>query len=100
MSSIKETVLSIRIDKRLLDELDDFSNKKKSTRAEFIREALETFVDDVHSGEEDQCTEDFVNARIDEKAYLEYFKFTKVPEDILQLRKENLTRFKNKSRGQ
>ena len=99
MVKTKETMMSIRMDRELLKELDYYSDKKKSTRAEFIRQAIESFVAGLEESEDEQYIEDFVNAHIDEKEYLKYFKFPKVPEDILQIRKENLSQYKRKVRA-
>ncbi|MEM4257011.1 MAG: ribbon-helix-helix domain-containing protein [Candidatus Diapherotrites archaeon] len=96
MEKLKETILTIRIDKELLKELDFYSDKRKSTRAEFIRQAIINFISDLEDAEDDEYINHFVNGRIDEKEYLKHFGFNKVPNDILELRKQNLSKFKNK----
>jgi metal-responsive CopG/Arc/MetJ family transcriptional regulator len=90
MGKKKEILIGLRVDKELLEELDHYSGKRNSARTEFIRVAIEAFIDQCREKEEDEYLSGYIAGKISEKEYLEFFDFPKVPKDIAELRKKKL----------
>jgi predicted DNA-binding protein len=86
----KTIQLGIRIEKDLMDRIEDLAKNEGIDRSLWIKRALATFVAGEESGMADEAIEDFIHLRIDEKTLLDYADFDKVPKDILKARETKL----------
>ncbi len=90
VTMIKTTQLGLRIEKELLDRIEDLAKKEGIDRNAWIKRALAVFVSDEETDMADEAIEDYIHLRIDEKALLEYADFDKVPEDVKKARDSKL----------
>ena len=93
MVTMSKTIqLGIRLEQELVERIEFLAQNEGIDRNIWIKRALATFVDDEETGMSDEAIEDFIQLRIDETALLSFADFSKIPDDILQARKEVLLR--------
>jgi len=96
----KQTVqIGLRIDKVLLEEVDYYSVEVGMDRMALIRQAIKSFVLDLHKDEDLEATEDYITGIIDEGEFLEITGMKKVPGDIQEARKSRLIALSKKGLG-
>jgi predicted DNA-binding protein len=86
----RDKLIGVRLDPDTYEELEFFSGEKKSTKMEFIRLAIESYLEEARNAFEDEAIQDFINLRIDEEEYLKFTEKKKVPRDIQEARKRRL----------
>ncbi len=85
-----EKPLAFRIDSELNEQLDFFSDKRKTTKSEMVRMAVEDFMEELESGYDDAAIEDYLCGRIEPEQFLKEMEFKKIPEDLQKRRGKNL----------
>ena len=86
----KTTQIGLRLDKELLDKINNLSEHEGIDRMSWIRRALACFVNETETAMSDDAIDDYINLRIDEKALKEFTNYSKIPEDIQKARKSKL----------
>ncbi|MBU0471628.1 MAG: hypothetical protein KKF65_03320 [Nanoarchaeota archaeon] len=90
---MSETIqLGLRIEKELVDRIEELAKNEGIDRNIWIKRALATFVQDEESGMADEAIEDYIHLRIDEKMLLDFADFKEVPKDIKRAREAILKR--------
>jgi predicted DNA-binding protein len=88
---VKTVQLGLRIEKELIDRIEDLAENEGVDKMAWIRRALASFVGDEEDEMADEAIKDYIKLRIDEKELLKFTEFRKVPEDIKEARKNYLT---------
>lgn len=88
----KTVQLGLRIEKDLLERIENLAEMEGVDKMSWIRRALANFAKDEEDGIADSAIEDYINLRIDQKELLKHVDFRKVPEDIEEARKNMLSR--------
>ena len=86
----KTVQLGIRIEKKLVDRIEELAKNEGIDRNMWIKRALADIVQDEEDGMADAAIEDYIHLRIDEKTLLKFTEFKEVPEDIKQSRQIKL----------
>jgi hypothetical protein len=86
----KTIQLGMRIEKELVDRIEELAKNEGVDRNLWVKRALATFVADEESGMADEAIENYIHLRIDDKTLLDYASFDKIPEDIKKAREVKL----------
>lgn len=86
----KTIQLGIRVEKELIDRIEELAKNEGIDRNIWIKRALANFVTEEEDGMADAAIEDYIHLRIDEKLLLKYIDFDEIPEDIKSARKIKL----------
>lgn len=91
----RETVqIGLRLEKALLDKVEDLSDYEGIDKMSFIRRAIASFIGEVEDSMADKAIEDYINLRIDEAELKKYAGLKLVPKDVQEARQDMLKKIK------
>ncbi len=91
----KETVqLGLRIDKKLLEEIENLAEAEKIDKMSWIRRAINLHFFEVKDKIKEQWIKSYLNLSLDEEDFKKLMNLKKIPPDLEKVRKEKLNQLK------
>lgn len=91
----KKTIqLGLRIDLDLLKDIEYLAQSEGVDKMSWIKRALADFVNEEKDAMSGEAVKDYIRLVIDEDDLKEFTKFSKIPKDIEEARKETLSKIK------
>jgi len=94
----KKTIqLGLRIDVDLLNEIESLAQSEGVDKMAWIKRALANYVNEEKDAMSREAVKDYIKLVIDEEDLKEFTKFSRIPKDIEEARKETLNKIKKEA---